>query len=271
MTPSRTMTPSRRTWLARVISVAGLALSACAYLGGTTAPTRPTVAVADAPNRGKVLYQRDCAWCHGADGTGTERAPDLVGGQNGAAFTDFMLSTGRMPLTSPDEPTFRKEPVFSRAEIADIVDYVAAFGGPGPPIPEPDPAAGDLGVGAELYQENCAACHSTTAIGGALTTGPGSARAPRIAPGLERATTREVAEAMLVGPGTMPVFSSDTFSAQEVDSIVRYVGYLQRPNDRGGASLDHVGPVTEGAVGWIVGLGLTLVVARWIGTKTGQA
>ena len=31
-----------------------------------------------------------------------------------------------------------------------------------------------------------------------------------------------------------------------------------------------IGPVVEGAVGWLVGLGLLLLVIRWIGTKAGE-
>jgi quinol---cytochrome-c reductase cytochrome c subunit len=88
-----------------------------------------------------------------------------------------------------------------------------------------------------------------------------------IAPGLEAATPTEVAEAMLTGPGPMPVFGAETFPKEELDSIVRYVAYLQNPDDRGGADIGRIGPVAEGAVGWIVGLGLVLVLTRWLGTR----
>jgi ubiquinol-cytochrome c reductase cytochrome c subunit len=80
----------------------------------------------------------------------------------------------------------------------------------------------------------------------------------------------EIAEAMRVGPGTMPVFGETAFTDEEVDAIVRYVVYLQEPEDRGGLAIGRVGPVAEGAVGWIVGLGAMLLLARWIGTKTGE-
>jgi hypothetical protein len=32
----------------------------------------------------------------------------------------------------------------------------------------------------------------------------------------------------------------------------------------------RVGPVIEGAIGWIVGLGLLVIFVRWIGTKRGE-
>jgi ubiquinol-cytochrome c reductase cytochrome c subunit len=251
------------------IAVAALA-AACSYAGGTTSPFQVAKTLPDAPDRGRTLYARDCAWCHASDGSGTERGPDLLSGRNGAANADFYVTTGRMPLNAPSETTKRSEPSYTPGEMEDIVAYTASLGGDGPDIPSVDLAEGDLGQGAELYLENCAACHSTTAIGGTLTTQPGPVNRSPVAPGLSASTPLEIAEAMLVGPGNMPVFGSDTFTDEEVNSIVRYVVYLQNPDDRGGAPLQHVGPVTEGALGWIVGLGALLLVARAVGTRQGE-
>jgi ubiquinol-cytochrome c reductase cytochrome c subunit len=246
-----------------------LALAAIILVGCSVSPalrvTRSPGA-SGAALSGRTLYLRDCAWCHGTVGGGTVRAPDLVSGTNGAAFTDFMLSTGRMPLSSPEEPSRRGEPVYDAREIEAIVGYVTTLGGAGPPIPDADPELGHLSEGAELYQENCAACHSTTLIGGALNAEPGARVSSMVAPGLDDATPTEIAEAMLVGPGAMPVFGPETFASEEVNSLVRYVVHQQDPVDAGGAPLGHIGPVSEGAVGWIVGLGALLLVTRWIGT-----
>jgi ubiquinol-cytochrome c reductase cytochrome c subunit len=66
------------------------------------------------------------------------------------------------------------------------------------------------------------------------------------------------------------VFGEGVFTDEEVDAIVRYVVYLQNPDDRGGLAIGRIGPVAEGAVGWIVGLGAMVVLVRWIGTKTGE-
>jgi ubiquinol-cytochrome c reductase cytochrome c subunit len=254
--------------------VAGTLLSSCSYFEDRTTPFRPPpVAEPAGPDRGRTIYLRDCAWCHGSRGEGTASGPDLVSGTNGAAFTDFMLSTGRMPIAVPDERIRRREPIYEPDEIDDVVDYVASLGGPGPDVPEVDPAGGDIGLGAELYQENCAACHSTTGIGGALTAGDYteaqaelSGNSGLVAPSLRSSSPVEIAEAMLVGPGTMPVFTEETFGPDEVDAIVRYVVYLQDAEDRGGADIGKIGPVAEGAVAWIIGLGALLLLCRWIGT-----
>ena len=80
----------------------------------------------------------------------------------------------------------------------------------------------------------------------------------------------EIAEATRTGPGTMPVFPPTLISDEELNSLVRYTLYLQDPRDEGGAAIGHVGPVVEGAVGWALGLGTLVIVARWMGTKAGE-
>lgn len=251
----------------RLLACGALLFTACI---AEPTPYRPPIppapeAVAD---RGRFLYQRDCAWCHGDDGTGTPRGPSVLVGTNGSALTDFMLRTGRMPVSSTQQAIRKGPPAYSEDEIGDLVAYVRSLGADGPAIPDADPARGDLALGAELYLENCAACHSTTGIGGTLTrdrSGRGG-----FVPGVRTSSAIEVAEAMRTGPGTMPVFPEASFSRHELDSIVRYVLSLQTPRDPGGIGAGHVGPVAEGAVAWIVGLGALLALAGWIGTSRAQ-
>jgi ubiquinol-cytochrome c reductase cytochrome c subunit len=244
-----------------VVAVGTACASEVAPYRATIEPNRPALS-------GQELFLRDCAWCHGNDGGGTGRAPDIISGQNGPAFTDFMLSTGRMPIRSPDEDVRRTTPVYEQDEISALVDYVATLGGAGPGIPQPDPTAADLGKGLQLYQDNCSACHAPTLIGGALTAGSGPEARRPTAPELFESTPREIAEAMLIGPGAMPVFGPNTLDIEEVNAIVAYVVHQQSPEDLGGTPIGHVGPVTEGAVGWLLGLGALLLVARVIGTTS---
>jgi hypothetical protein len=44
--------------------------------------------------------------------------------------------------------------------------------------------------------------------------------------------------------------------------------YLRDPEDRGGAGLSHVGPLIEGFVAILVGLGLLVVLTRFLGTRS---
>src|SRR2546430_7755891 len=55
-----------------------------------------------------------------------------------------------------------RDPAYPPEDIAAIVAYVQSLGPPGPPIPQVDLMRGSLTEGLNLYQANCAACHSTT-------------------------------------------------------------------------------------------------------------
>jgi len=162
-----------------------------------------------------------------------------------------------MPLADPDQAPERGKPAFGRDDLDALVAYVASLGG-GPAVPAVDPAAGSLPEGERLFQENCAACHSATGTGGALTSG-------QVAPSLAKATPVQVAEAIRVGPGAMPKFRPQALDDRQVDSIAGYVDTLQRGGDRGGWDMGRIGPITEGLVAWVVGLGLLVLVVRRLG------
>jgi len=72
-------------------------------------------------------------------------------------------------------------------------------------------------------------------------------------------------EAVRVGPGTMPAFGTAAFTDNDVNSIVAYVRYLDHPRDRGGNPMWHLGPLPEGGVAWVFGMGLVLLSLLWIG------
>lgn len=244
---------------------AGTAASGLADLPGAAQPTpAPTATPVQPGEEGRLLYLRDCAWCHGNDGTGTDRGPGLWG--VGAASADFMLRTGRMPIPEPEVQPRRSDPAYPDPQIRALVSYVASLGG-GPQIPEVHPEAGHLAEGLQLYERNCAACHSSTGIGAALTSG-------LIAPTVLRSTPTEIAEAVRLGgaglrSGNMPEFDESVIDEQELDSLIAYVLELQEPHDRGGHPLLRLGPVAEGFVTFAVALLLSLLLIRWIGERSG--
>jgi ubiquinol-cytochrome c reductase cytochrome c subunit len=162
-----------------------------------------------------------------------------------------------MPLNNPDDQPVRHRPFFSATQIQQLVAYVASLG-PGPPIPTP--RAGNLSSGNVLFTQNCAQCHNDAGAGGALSYG-------EIVPSLRLATPLDVGEAVRIGPDPMPVFGPETLSESEVWDVASYVQYLHHPKNRGGLALGHLGPLPEGFVAWLVGLGILLLAARLIGTR----
>jgi ubiquinol-cytochrome c reductase cytochrome c subunit len=232
------------------------------YLASGTGPARSEER--GDVERGRELYLTGCSSCHGIDGRGvdapdgSERGPSLA--HAGAASAYYMLTTGRMPLANSEERPVRKDPAYRPAQIRDLIAYVATLG-TGPPIPHVDVASGELAFGGELYRANCQPCHSASGAGGALSYG-------RAAPQLSKATPTQIGAAIRTGPGQMPVFGPDTLSSHEVDSIARYVKYLEHPDDRGGVSLGRLGPIPEGFLIWVLGVGLLIVICTWIGGRT---
>lgn len=208
---------------------------------------------------GQELFQANCASCHGADATGSNRGPNLVG--LGPATIDFWVGTGRMPLATPSAEAEPKQPRFTPPEQLDITKYVSSLGPGGPGIPDVNLKGANVGSGFALFVTNCAGCHAVGGVGDALSNGLS-------APSLYYATPTQIAEAIETGPSNMPRFSSFQFNAAQINNIVAYVSKnIQHPDDRGGNGLAHVGPITEGLVALFLGLGSMLGILYWIGDR----
>jgi ubiquinol-cytochrome c reductase cytochrome c subunit len=209
---------------------------------------------------GKALFQASCSSCHGLEAQGTSQAPSLIGA--GAAAVDFQMSTGRMPAKEVGSENERKPVTFTPRQIHDIAGYVASLGG-GPPIPtaeQVDPRNGDPGVGSQLFSANCAQCHGFAGAGGALTYG-------KDAPPLTEATPTQIYEAMLTGPEAMPVFGDGVLNSQAKRDIIAYITQTRVEPNPGGFSLGRTGPVTEGIVVFLGGMGFLVIIALWITAK----
>jgi ubiquinol-cytochrome c reductase cytochrome c subunit len=213
--------------------------------------------------RGRELYLTGCSSCHGIDGEGVRSPSGQLRGPSledaGEALAYYMVSTGRMPLADSGDINRRKDPAYEPDEIDDLVAFVASLGD-GPELPDVHPDEGDLAFGGELYRSNCQPCHSASGAGGALSYGDA-------APPLGPATPKQIGAAVRTGPGEMPVFGTDVISDRELDSVVRYVRYLENPDDRGGVSLGRLGPIPEGFLIWVLGIGVLIVLCTWIGGR----
>jgi ubiquinol-cytochrome c reductase cytochrome c subunit len=176
----------------------------------------------------------------------------------GALAADFYLRTGYMPLQSPYVQPRRSRVLFSERDIRALVAYVSSLGR-GPAIPDPQPQLGSVSEGMRLFTEHCAGCHQAAAAGGYLP----DAVVPALAPD----SPRQIAEAVRIGPNLMPRFSRSQLTDRQLDSVIAYVQYTHAPDDRGGWSLGHVGPVPEGLVAWFVAGVVLVAVSMTVGRR----
>jgi ubiquinol-cytochrome c reductase cytochrome c subunit len=88
-----------------------------------------------------------------------------------------------------------------------------------------------------------------------------------IVPSLRNANLTQVAEAVRVGPKPMPVFGPNQLNEEQMSAIANYVQFLRNPGHHGGLGISRFGPVAEGFVGIVAGLGILLIVTRLIGTR----
>lgn len=255
--------PSLRRWVA--VLCGGVVLTTSGTLAATAvaqeAPPEEPAAMESGPDEdhGRELFRRDCVYCHGPDGAGTNRGPGIR--DRGAAGIDFVLRTGRMPIDDPDQGLDRRTPLYSADEIAAIVAYARSFVD-GPDIPDVDVDEDTIAHGGELFRLHCAACHQMVGTGGILI-------GDRAAPALLATEPIETGEAIRFGPGTMPQYPDDVLSDGDVDAIVTYIDLeIQQATDRGGLPIGHFGPWTEGAVAWFIGVGALLLISLWIGRRT---
>jgi len=238
--------------------------NAYAFIGATVTTSGATASNARSTmvDEGREIFLRGCSSCHGLNLEGGGIAPALIG--VGAASVDFQVGTGRMPLADMSQQAMRKTPIYNEEETAALAAYVATLA-PGPAIPgaaqltyERD---GNTAEGGELFRTNCAMCHNAAGQGGALTQG-------KYAPTLMGVEAKYFYEAMITGPQAMPVFGDKAITPEEKLSIIKWIKAVESEKGLGGASLGKVGPVTEGLVSWVLGIGLLIGIAVWLTTKS---
>jgi ubiquinol-cytochrome c reductase cytochrome c subunit len=238
----------------------GLVIVAVGY-GAITATSGSAAAPAQSATdiaQGRALFEATCSSCHGINAQGkANTAPSLIGA--GAAAVDFQVSTGRMPLREADSEAPRKPVTFSQQQIHDIAAWIESLGG-GPTIPassQVDTAGADTALGQQLFSTNCSQCHGFAGAGGALIGGA-------YAPPLTASTPTQMYEAMLTGPEAMPIFGDGTITPAQKRDIIAYITATRAEPNPGGLSLGRTGPVTEGLVAWLGGLGFLVLIAMWL-------
>ena len=206
---------------------------------------------------GRELFLQGCSTCHGLNLQGGAGGPSLIG--VGASSVVFQVGSGRMPLYAGTVQAPRKKVKYTDAEIDQLAAYVQSKGG-GPELPSGKLDDGELQMGGDLFRTNCASCHNFAGSGGALTYG-------KYAPELTEANARVIYSAMQSGPENMPRFSDNQLTPDEKKAVVRYVEFITKSKQPGGADLGRYGPVPEGLVIWLIGLTALVGVTLWIGAR----
>jgi ubiquinol-cytochrome c reductase cytochrome c subunit len=214
---------------------------------------------------GEALFMQNCASCHGAKANGVPASgvsgayPDLVG--LGPATIDFWVDSGRMPATNPraiEAP--RRFPRLTPDQAVAIAAWVNSLDPSYPDIPTPNLKNANVSDGAALFALNCAACHTIEGDGDALAESTN-------APSLRHIPAFQVVEAIRTGPANMPRFTGN-LSDKQVRDIVAYVTTeIQHPENPGGFGLGGLGPVAEGFVALLVGVGILALVGFWVGER----
>ncbi len=263
-------TARRLRWIFAGVILLVLGSAAIAAAQPQSGIVRPTYETSTPTLKlGAELYAGNCSTCHGIAGSGITRgrlgAGDILGeGPSlrgvGALAPDFYLRMGFMPLRNiHSQPgPLRERVLFSNNEIESLVMYVASLG-KGPRIPHPNPARGSLSEGMQLFTDHCAGCHQQLARGGFVTGAE--------VPPLQTLSSREVAEAVRIGPYLMPRFSERQISNAQLDSIIKYVQWTNRPNNHGGWGIGNIGPIPEGLVAWWIAVPLLLISCAVIGRR----
>ena len=168
-----------------------------------------------------------------------------------------------MPMADMSQQAERKPPKYNAEETAALAAYVASLA-PGPSAVDGAnlnyERDGNTAQGGELFRTNCAMCHNFAAQGGALSQG-------KYAPTLMGVQPKYMYEAMITGPQSMPIFSDKTITPAEKLSIIKWIKAAQNEPSLGGATTGRVGPVTEGLLAWLLGLGSLIGVAVWLAAK----
>ena len=117
---------------------------------------------------GRAAFADNCTPCHGAGGAGAKGYPNLAdddwlwgGGIEQIDTTiRFGARNGNPNAHSTDMPRFGADGILTPEQISDAADYVLSLSGT-----QGDAAA--IGRGAQIFAENCAACHGGNGEGNA--------------------------------------------------------------------------------------------------------
>ncbi len=184
---------------------------------------------------GKVLYDQNCAVCHGYDGHGGVGVPLALPAFLSTVSNDFLFSTIRNGRPGRVMPAFRN---LSDRQISAIVRYIRSW----QPGSEPRDSAvtirGDMIRGGKLFKKYCASCHGDRAQGspGTGVTFSRPRNLPIMAPALNNSGFLKAASnAMLLRTITqgrkgtpMPSAASMGLKQKDIHDIIAWLRHFEK-------------------------------------------
>lgn len=180
--------------------------------------------------RGRELYTRHCAACHGSEGQGRVRGnatglnnPDFLAAASDA-FLETTIARGRRGTEMPAWATESGGPL-TRRDVQAVVAFIRRWQGDAPRRSVPKVVRGDPARGRELYAGACANCHGWTGQG-ELGMGPAVMNADLLAAADDGFLWATIA----YGRRDTPMFPSlrgldgvRQLSEQEISDVVAYL------------------------------------------------
>ena len=159
--PSKIM--RRLTSFAAVASFAVFALHADSPQDAQKSPAKRPLPTASSSG-GQQIFDSSCASCHGLDGRGGERAPDIATRPEIARLSDQdLLKVLRSGIPEKGMPSFAG---LGSAKLSALLSYVRSLQGKGTAMP----VVGNTEKGKDLYwgKAGCSDCHMVNGAGGFL-------------------------------------------------------------------------------------------------------
>jgi len=180
---------------------------------------------------GRRIYERECAFCHGADGRAETEAAKVLHPPP-RKFADPIemarLDDGRMysaiKLGRPGTAMGGRGELLSPAEIIDVMRYIRTLVQPLPA--GMTPARLDALVGEQIYRQSCVACHGEKGDG---QTPLGQSLAPRprdFTRGQEMASVsdRQLAQVIAGGsPGTAMAPWRGVVNSEDIRRVILFI------------------------------------------------
>ncbi len=152
------------------LAAALLSMALIVYAAPVLAQTSPSPAVPDTSNaarlaEGRQTFSATCAACHGLDGHGGERGPDIASRQVQKHSDEELSRTVRNGISETGMPNFA---FLGDAKIAGLISYLRVLQGTSAQLPMPgNPHKGEILFGGAAQ---CAQCHMARGAGGFIAS-----------------------------------------------------------------------------------------------------